>query len=84
MAQDNFAGSSFTWNSSRIQKLHQDVLPHAEALSHSEVVEERALLHLNREVDDGHVRVVERIENVCFAKVQLVKLKVKIIFTNNC
>ena len=55
--------------------IYQNVLLHSEALSNSEVVEERALLDLHREVDDGHVGAVERVQHVRLAEVESLELK---------
>jgi hypothetical protein len=38
------------------------------------MIEERTLLELNREVDDGDVRIVERIENIRFPEIKTLKL----------
>ncbi len=48
---------------------------HSETLPNSEMVEERTLLDLHREVDDGHVRVVEHVQDVGFAKIESLKLE---------
>ena len=50
--------------------VEQDVLLHSEGLPHPEMVEQRRLLHLHGEVDDGHVGVVERVQDVRLAKVE--------------
>lgn len=54
---------------------YQNILLHPEALSDSEMIEEWTLLNLYRQVDDGHVRVVEQVQNSSFAKVESLKLK---------
>ena len=54
---------------------YQNVLLHPEALSDSKMVEEWTLLDLHRQVDDGHVRVVEQVQNIRFAKIETFKLK---------
>jgi hypothetical protein len=38
------------------------------------MIEKRTLLELNREVDDGDVRIVERIENIRFPEIKTLKL----------
>jgi hypothetical protein len=38
------------------------------------MIEERTLLELDREVDDGDVRIVERIENIRFPEIKTLKL----------
>lgn len=53
----------------------QQILAHPEALPDAQVVEQRSLLQLHRQVDDGHVRVVERVQHVGLAKVQLFELQ---------
>ena len=53
----------------------QDVALHAEALADAEVVEEGALLQLHRQVHQRHVRVVEAVQHIRLAKVQLLELE---------
>ena len=50
--------------------VEQDVLLHPEGLPDAQVVEQRRLLHLHGEVDDGDVGVVEAVEDVGLAEVE--------------
>ena len=46
---------------------------HAETLPHADVVEERGLLDGHRHVDHGHIGIVERVQGLSLAKVELLE-----------
>ncbi len=54
--------------------IKEDVFLHAEALADPQVVEKGALLHLDRQIHQRHVCVVECLQNSRLAEVQLLEL----------